>query len=183
MSIQVASRRRGTASLEREFPSAEFLDVTSKAAEPWVRFSPFYPHGGIPVPHSEGVYAESVEGIWQALKVFESQDIDVSKLSITSMKGLKRTVRRFGRVVGHREGVQGERILGYIEARRALYLPSYRFILERRLQEEISDLRARSTRTTIVLLDYETNVEIEDTSRPLSHAGLVAAFLNGDWPK
>jgi hypothetical protein len=28
-----------------------------------------------------------------------------------------------------------------------------------------------------VLLDYETNCDVEDLSRPLSHAGLVAGFL------
>ena len=50
----------------------EILDLTSKAAEPWVRFSPFYPHGDIPVPFSAGRTAQSVEGIWQGLKVFES---------------------------------------------------------------------------------------------------------------
>lgn len=58
------------------------IDVTSKADEPWVRFSPFFPHGNIPVPFSDGVVASCVEGIWQALKVFESEDVDTSKLRV-----------------------------------------------------------------------------------------------------
>ena len=77
--------------------------MTSKADEPWVRFSPFWPHGNIPVPFSEGVVGTCVEGIWQALKVFESEDVDASKLHVTNMKGLKRTVRRLGGVLGHRK--------------------------------------------------------------------------------
>ena len=89
--IHVASRRRRPASL-RAVPLAEIIDVTSKAPEPWVRLSPFYPHGGIPVPYSDGVISQSVEGIWQALKVFKDVDVDPSKLEITTMKALKRTV-------------------------------------------------------------------------------------------
>src|SRR5262245_22655287 len=54
-------------------------DVTSRGPEPWVRFSPFFPHGGIPVPFTAGRTAMSVEGIWQGLKVFASADVDESK--------------------------------------------------------------------------------------------------------
>ena len=56
-----------------------------------VRFSPFFPHGSIPVPFSPGVTGQSVEGIWQGLKVFESEDIDLQKFEITNMKSIKRS--------------------------------------------------------------------------------------------
>jgi hypothetical protein len=64
------------------------IDVTSRGSEPWVRLSPFYPHGGIPVPFTPGVVSASVEGIWQALKVFERTDVDRRKLDVTTMTGL-----------------------------------------------------------------------------------------------
>src|SRR5438445_5621679 len=67
MAVRVVRRRKG---IEARYPGAAVVDVTSRGPEPWVRFSPFYPHGGIPVPYSPGVESESVEGIWQALKVF-----------------------------------------------------------------------------------------------------------------
>jgi hypothetical protein len=34
----------------------------------------------------------------------------------------------------------------------------------------------------VVLHDYETNCEVEDLSSPLSHAGLVKCYLEGNWP-
>lgn len=34
----------------------------------------------------------------------------------------------------------------------------------------------------IVLLDYETNADIDDLSRPLSHASLIKQYLEGTWP-
>ena len=38
--------------------------------------SPFYPHGDIPVPFSQGYTAACVEAVWQGLKVFEDEDVD-----------------------------------------------------------------------------------------------------------
>lgn len=86
------------------------IDVTSKESEPWVKLSPFYPLGGIPVPMSSEIYSQSVEGIWQALKVFESGDVDSSKLEVANMNGIKRTVRSNGKFLGHRKGFIGEAI-------------------------------------------------------------------------
>ena len=52
-------------------PDAIIADVTSHAKDSLIKLSPFYPHGGIPVPFSNGVTATCVEAIWQGLKVFE----------------------------------------------------------------------------------------------------------------
>ena len=178
----MASRRKQRRTLEKEHPGAALLDVTSRGDPPWVRFSPFYPHGGIPVPFSPGVTAMSVEGIWQALKVFESADVDPTRLEVADMKGIKRTVRRNGAVHGHRRGLRGRSLLGYEAARREIYLPSYRWILENRLQDELAGLGRLLASGPVVLLDYETNACIGDLSRPLSHASLVAAHLRDAWP-
>lgn len=179
MPIHVASRRRRPASLRAEFPDAEIIDVTSKAPEPWVRLSPFYPHGGIPVPYSDGVTSQSVEGIWQALKVFKDVDVDPSKLEITTMKGLKRTVRRYGPVQGHRTGLHGDRLLPYETARRQIYLPTYRWVLENRVADLIEQLR---TKNDVVLLDYTTNADVSDPTSPLSHAALIQLRIEDRWP-
>ena len=181
MDIRLESKRRSPTKLVALYPGATILDLTSKADAPWVRFSPFWPHGDIPVPASPGVVSASVEGAWQALKVFESADVDPSKFAVTSMRGLKRSVRRFGRCLGHREGVEGERLLGYLEARRAIYLPLYGFVLRERLREELAELRALAEAGTVIVLDYETNADVDDPSKPLSHAALVIAWLRGAW--
>lgn len=172
MQIEVASRRR---KLNR--PDATVIDVTSRATEPWVRFSPFYPHGGIPVPMSPGVESESVEGVWQALKVFGSADVDATKLTVRTMKGLKRTVRRFGPVQGHRAGLHGTTLLDYRTACHEIYLPTYRWVLEHRVPDLVAELRALAESTPLVLLDYTTNGDVDDLTTPLSHAALVADHL------
>lgn len=182
MAVHVASRRRGSAWLARTHPGASVVDVTSKGPEPWVRLSPFYPHGGIPVPFTPDVTAQSVEGVWQALKVFEGADVDAAKLAVRTMSGLKRTVRRLGQVRGHREGLVGERLLSYEDARRAIYLPTYRWVLEHRVEAEVAELKELSARGEVVLLDYTTNGDVADLRTPLSHAALIAAHLEDRWP-
>ena len=182
MAVQVASRRRGAAWPAKTYPGAAVVDVTSKGPDPWVRLSPFFPHGGIPVPFTPDVTAQSVEGVWQALKVFEGADVDPAKLDVTTMAGLKRSVRRSGAIRGHREGLTGERLLSYEDARRAIYLPTYRWVLEHRVEEELAELKELSGRGDVVLLDYTTNGDVADLRAPLSHAALIAAHLEDRWP-
>ncbi|MBF9130411.1 hypothetical protein I0C86_15800 [Plantactinospora sp. S1510] len=182
MVVRVMSRRRSAAAIEAAAPGALLLDVTSRGPAPWVRLSPFYPHGGIPVPFSPGKTGESVEGVWQALKVFTDADVDPSRLRVTTMRGLKRTVRRYGAVRGHRTGLAGDRLLGYEEARRRIYLPTYRWTLENAAADLVAELRRLSVDRDVVLLDYTTNGDVTDLGTPLSHAALVALFLAGNWP-
>jgi hypothetical protein len=167
--------------MAKNHPGAAVVDVTSKGPAPWVRLSPFYPHGGIPVPFTPEVTGESVEGIWQALKVFDGADVDATKLRVTTMTGLKRTVRRFGAVRGHRAGLEGADLLPYEEARRRVYLPTYRWVLENRVEAEVAELRSLAAEREVVLLDYTTNGDVTDLSTPLSHAALVARHVRGEW--
>lgn len=182
----VKSRHTPPQSLDKRFPNSPRVDLTSRAPEPWVRFSPFYPHGEIPVPLSPGRVGQSVEGIWQGLKVFERAGVDLSALENTTMRRLKRTVRKYGRCLGHQAGVDGEALLGYLEARHTIYLPAYRWVLDHELQRELAELRELAARADpdapIVLLDYETNVDVNKLDKPLSHAGLVMRYLEGSWP-
>src|SRR5437763_97057 len=123
MPVVVESRRKKLATIERRWPGALLLDVTSRGPEPWVKFSPFYPHGGIPIPHSPGVFAQSVEGLWQGLKVFEREDIDPARWEVTNLRGIKRSARGRGAVRGHRFGMGSPLLRGYRDARRHSYLP------------------------------------------------------------
>ncbi|MUG96150.1 hypothetical protein F7734_28940 [Scytonema sp. UIC 10036] len=182
MPFIVKSRHQPPESLRKRFANALIIDVTSRGSEPWVRFSPMYPHGGIPVPFSPGYFSTTVEGIWQGLKVFESIGVDAAKMLITDMKGIKRSTRKYGKVLGHRAGLTGEQLLPYDKARRQIYLPSYRWVLENCLLDLLNELEQLGTGKTVVLLDYETNCDLDNLSRPLSHAGLIKLYLEGNWP-
>ena len=69
--IIIESKRKKPETILKKYPDAILADVTSGAKDGLVKLSPFYPHGGIPVPFSDGYTATCVEAIWQGLKVFE----------------------------------------------------------------------------------------------------------------
>ena len=180
--ILIASKRCKRENLLKRFPGAIIADVTSQATDGLVKLSPFYPHGDIPVPFSEGYTAASVEGIWQGLKVFAEEDVDLSLFANTTMKQLKRTVRKHGPVLGHRKGVKGTEILEYVEAKHQIYIPTYRWMLEHKAMYIIERLRKASQTQTIILLDYNTCCEVDDPTKPLSHAYLVKAYAEELYP-
>ena len=180
--IIIESKRKKAETILKKYPDAILADVTSGAKDGLVKLSPFYPHGGIPVPFSEGYTATCVEAIWQGLKVFESCDVDVQMFQNDTMKNIKRTVRRFGKPLGHRKGVHGKELLGYIEARKLIYIPTYKWVLENKVSFIIDRLREASKTKTIVLLDYDTNADVENAKKPLSHASLIKAYVEGIYP-
>ena len=180
--IVIESKRKKQDTLLKKYPNAIIADVTSHAKDSLVKLSPFFPHGGIPVPFSDNMTAECVEAIWQGLKVFESADVDVSMFQNGTMKNIKRTVRKFGKPLGHRKGVNGMELLGYIEARKLIYIPTYKWVLENKVQNIIERLKEASLTKDIVLLDYNTNCDVDDPKQPLSHAFLVKAYVEGIYP-
>ncbi len=126
-----------------------------------------------------GEVALSVEGIWQGLKVFEDNDIDTSLFSKRDMKNMKRTKRKFGHCLGHRKGVHGEELLDYLTARKEIYVPCYKWVLENRFKKLVTAIRIISKNKPVVLLDYNTNPDINNPKSPLSHASLIKAYIEG----
>lgn len=180
--IIVESKRKKSENILKKYPGAILVDVTSNAKDGLVKLSPFYPHGGIPVPFTEGMTATCVEAIWQGLKVFEGADVDVEMFKNDTMTNIKRTVRRFGKPLGHRKGVYGKELLNYVEARKQIYIPTYQWVLENKLKDVIERLRETSKNKTIILLDYDTNADVENVKKPLSHASLIKAYIEGKYP-
>lgn len=182
--IYIANKRRKEEGIRKQYPNAIILDVTSRAG--WAQqLSPFYPHGGIPIPNSNGETGMSVEGIWQGLKVFETQGVSYSHFRNASMKGLKRTVRTLGKPLGHSYGTHTGELLPYLEARVAIYLPTYKWVLENvpAVMDLVERIRTKSLTTDIVFLDYNTNEDYTNLKSPLSHAALIKLYIEERYPE
>lgn len=175
--IIVENKKKKIENIRKKHPYAEIVDLTSNSESKFVQFSPFYPVGNIPIPYSQGQEGISVEGIWQGLKVFESHGADFSKFSIKNMKGLKRTIRVNGPIVGHQKGMFSNEILDYITAREAIFVECYRWVLENKLQELTQELSQLAAKKDIVFLDYNVNEDIYSLNKPLSHAALVKSYI------
>lgn len=147
-----------------------WIDVSSTAEPPLDTLSPFHPHGGIPIPGMPGRTADSVEGVWQGLKVIGG-DIAPRFFEGAGQK-------RVGKPAGHRFGDSG-RLLGLVDARRRIYIPTYEWMLEHRVDPRVLDtFVARAFRGVPQFFhDREDNGSI-DKDRPLAHARVLVDFLN-----
>ncbi len=180
LTIEIMSRKATAQQRKKIEAGWAIVDVTSKSNDPnFVKFSPFFPIGKLSIPGNPSMgFSESVEGIWQGLKVFGYDGVDKAKFRVKSMKSIKRSSNeKRGRVVGH--SYEG-RIIGYLESRKLIYVPAYNATLAR-LKPELDMIKALADKHDgkLVLLDYETNSDIDNLSKPLSHASLVAkALLN-----
>ena len=189
--ILIENKRTKVEILKEKYPGAVIIDVTSKSNDVWVRLSPFYPVGGIPVPFSPELESATVEGIWQGLKVFVNEGVDVTKMQRRDMSKIKRTTRTLGSCLGHQKGIDSNELLGYIEARKQIYVPSYNWMLENRCKSLLLKLKDLSVKEFVVLLDYDTNPDIDDPRKPLSHASLIVEAIKkllteeelADWPR
>ncbi len=180
--LVIESRNKKSESILKKYPEAVILDVTSKAKDEMVKLSPFYPHWGIPIPFTPGRYASCVEAVWQGLKVFENYGIDRNVFENGSMKNIKRSIKKYGKLVGHNKGVYGVERLGYLTARHEIYAPTYKWMLENKVRRIVEKIREMSESKTVVLLDYNTNCNIDDPRKPLSHAYLIKAYIEGLYP-
>jgi hypothetical protein len=167
-----------------------FVNVTSRAGDPrklggktgsqYVKLSPFFPVGGVPLP--PGVVcgrkdSESVEGLWQGLKIIGCET-DFRKFGIKTMKNLKRPARN-DTVGGHFVG-KDKQPLDYLAARREIYVPAYVLHLKK-MRDVVEKLRAEATQHKVALVDY-TDAEWDDLSKPLSHACVLRHVLLGRDP-
>ena len=182
MNIYVANKKSKLENIKKKYPSAIILDVTSKSENGGLRvLSPFYPHGNIPIPGMPDRKATCVEAVWQGLKVFEGCGVDYATFNNDTMKNIKRSVRRFGKPLGHQ---YGDKLLNYKDARWMIYLPTYLYVLENEptVRNTLEEIRKKLQECDVVFLDYNTNCDLSDYSKPLSHAGLVKLYLEGKYP-
>ena len=184
--IVVANKKRKIEKIKEENPGAYILDVTSSSEQHEGKIlSPFYPHGRIPIPgESKTVTATCVEAIWQGLKVFENEGIDLAMFRNDTMKNIKRTVRKFGKPLGHQYGVFSKELLGYEDAKRLIYIPAYKYVLENipSVKRSLEKIRTILETRDIVLLDYNINPDNADKSKPLSHAELIKMYIEDRYP-
>ena len=152
------------------------VDVTSRSQSEFVRLSPFYPIGNIPIPCLlEGkIKSQTTEAVWQALKLFENEGIKFELFGRKTMTRLKRgETKHSGKLIGHYKGP--DETFDYGEAHRHIYLPTYTHQLKRS-EELIERLRKMAREKPLVLLDYTTGTELGG-STPLSHAALVRHWM------
>src|SRR5262245_36944379 len=149
---------------------ALMYDVSSYADHPFCAFSPMWVPGGIPVPGWPGQTSDSVEGVWQGLKVIRG------KIAPRLFRG--KGVKRGGKKPeGHR---YGDQVIGYAEARRKIYLPAYEWVLANRIDPALIQTfleRARAGQQQF-FHDLGDNGDLNNLEEAIAHSSLLVRYLN-----
>lgn len=177
--IVIETKQQSREVLREKYPNGIIADVTESAHGALVRLCPSYPHGGIPIPNSGWKTASSVEDIWQGLKVYNDEGVTPSLLTEEATDDYNRCKQVHNKLIGYRYGVNGLQTISLADARRRIFIPTYRWVLDYKVQDIIERLRKASESKTIVLLDDSTNSDIYNYDTPLSHAYLVKAYVEG----
>ena len=145
------------------------FDVSSYADPPFCTLSPMWVHGDIPVSGMPGTVSDTVEGVWQGLKVIRG------KTAPRYFRGPG--AKRGGKPSGHQFGTK---LLGIVEARRKIYVPTYEWMLENCIDPAVIDgfIAAAFAGVTQHFHDLADNGDINDASQPLAHAAVLAQYLN-----
>jgi hypothetical protein len=145
------------------------IDVSSYADYPYCLLSPMWEHGGIPVPGMPGTTSDSVEGIWQGLKVIRG--------AIAPRYFSGPGHKRGGKPSGHQFG---KKLLGIVEARYKIYRVAYEWMLDHRIEPAlIQQFLDRATESVPQhFFDLGDNGDVNNPNEALAHASLLAQYLN-----
>src|SRR3954447_19768754 len=145
-------------------------DVSSYAEMPYRTLSPFYVHGGIPVPGMPGKTSDTVEGIWQGLKVIRGAIAPRMFYGPGHKRGGKKPS-------GHR---YGDKLLGIVEARYKIYRVAYEWVLANRIDPALIRrfVEIALEGSPQYFHDTGDNGDINDPDAPLAHASLVVQYVN-----
>ena len=146
------------------------VNISSYGPKPYNLLSPFTYSSDfqIPVPGQTGIYANSVESIWQGLKMIDG-NIDFELFT-------QKPKKRKGQVDGH---LFNGTIIDVVNARKEIYKPSYFYYLKNYVDEEINNglLMKVFDQWEVYLYDVENNLDIKKPE-PLAHSVFACEYLN-----
>lgn len=124
----------------------------------------------------EGLCAVSVECLWQGTKLFQECGLpDEKTLSGDWRRGKAK------KPVGAYTGIGNPILKTPGEARRKIYIPAFKNLIEHWMKDSVVQdwvLKARDHDGPVFLRDHDTGRGI-DRNGPMSHAWVLASYLNG----
>lgn len=144
-------------------------DVSSYGDPPYCTLSPMWVYGSIPIPGMPGVTSDTVEGVWQGLKVIRGA---IAPRYFQGACG-----KRGGKPAGHR---YGDKLLKIVEAREKIYRVTYEWVLNNRVDSSlIEGFVARSLAGERQYFhDVSDNGNIGNPDEGWAHAAVLVQYLN-----
>jgi len=191
--IFIFFQRSRSEDAREKYPDALIVDVTKNGPPNYRKLCASYGHYNLPVPFDDHPpkFAATLLGIWEALKVFRTNDssetildIDVSKLVIDNHIKIQRKPEEC-MLLGWKRGTQGSlaNLLPPEEALKEIYYTTFDWILENIIEvKECYDSIKKhyDEGKAIVFLDNTKNAT--NPLQTISIAALIQHKLEGNWP-
>ena len=151
--------------------------------------------GGVRVPGLKEARSQTVENAWQFLKIWPDEDAwdcDTAMAAFQSTCAIRYPRGRTTKAIGAYWGGYGAKVgmhIGYVEARKRIYVPLYRELLDKPDRAPLIDLlREVASKQTLWIWDFDSYdinrcgmsdlIEaIDYEPRPFAHAFLVALAI------
>jgi len=155
----------------------DVIDMRFNARQPYCRLNFDYQHGQIPVPGLRGMYAESVTGILEGLRLVGPTGRP-GKVNCGYFVGAGRP-----RPLKTGQWCSGYsykgRAVNLAEARRLLIIPSYQWVLANKVQAVVAKISKLARVRAVGLYDGYGSADLHVDAR-LSAAAVLTAYLNGE---
>lgn len=160
----------------RDEPGVDVIDMRVEAEQPFCRLSFDYQHGQIPVPGLKNMYAESVTGAFEGLRLIGKVG-QPGKINCGYFVGAgrPRELKSGEWCAGH--SYRG-RSVNLSNARRYILVPAYLWVLANKVPGVTAKVMKQASLRTIGLYDGYVSADL-NAEAPLSAAAIMAAYLNG----
>ena len=181
--IKVLKTKISYAAISATLQQTLIIDVRYYKGNPTNYFSPFFTWGDVPVRYSEPDTAMSVASMIEGLRI--TSDCGENKVELFGSKSYKQLIDNADdkSTLGFIRGVGGHIVFDYCQAHQYLLCPSYRWVLDYKLQKHVQYIRARQMHSDIIVLDYpELTSGLELFTGEISIGHLLKAYLEGTKP-
>lgn len=163
-------------------PYSLVIDVRYYKSNPFSFLSPYLKWGDVPIRFSAPDTAISMAAMIEGLRVCKCNESNKNLFHSSNFTDLVK-LSRFENSIGFIRGIGGHIILSTEEAQRELLFPTYKWILDHKLQKFIISLRAVAKYHNIIILDYPRNKQgMEIYTGNISIGHLVKAYIEGTTP-
>ncbi len=181
--IQVFKTDKSYAEVMNAMPNSFIIDVRYYKGNPYHYFSPFYRWGDVPIRYSEPDEAISIAAMMEGLRV--TTDINKNNQLLFKSASFQQLIINASNfhTIGFIRGIGGHVVYNESDAINNLLYPSYRWVLDHKLDKVVKVLRMIQESKNIVILDYHKKIiGMELYTSDITIGNLLKAYIEGSTP-
>lgn len=163
-------------------PCTYIIDVRYYKSNPCSFLSPYTKWGDVPIRFSAPDTAISIAAMIEGLRVNTCNETNQNLFHSSNFTDLVKP-ERIENSIGFLRGIGGHVILSAEEAQKELLYPTYKWVLNHKLQKYIINFREVAKSHNIIILDYPKNKQgMEIYTGDISIGQLLKAYIEGTTP-